>query len=273
MEPVWLVNGKRTGVDPADRGIAYGDGLFETMAALDGRIRLLDLHLDRLTEGCRVLHLPPPDRREIEQEIADHCPAAGRFIVKLIVTRGPGTRGYAPPAVSSPTRILSIAEWAAYPESHYARGIRVRVCLTRLAANPTLAGIKHLNRLENVLAALELRDTDSHQGLLLDATERVVGGTSSNVFAVRDGALLTPSIARAGIRGVMRRVVLAAAAELGIASSESDVTLADLTAAQELFVTNALIGIWPIAALDGRTFEPGPVTRRLMRHLALPHYA
>jgi 4-amino-4-deoxychorismate lyase len=148
-------------------------------------------------------------------------------------------------------------------------GIRVRVCRLRLAANPALAGIKHLNRLEHVLAHLELRGTDAEQGLLLDTSEHVVGGTGSNVFAVRKGQLRTPSIERAGIKGVMRRVVLAAADELGVHAAEHDLTLAEIATADELFMTNALFGIWPVAALDDRALACGPVTQRLMRHLGV----
>ena len=269
METLWLVNGLRTGVDPADRGLAYGDGLFETMAAHDGRIRWLDLHLDRLEEGCRRLEIPPPERRVVADEIAGHCTRAGRATVKLIVTRGPGTRGYAPPAAPLPTRILSIGAWPKYPSSHYTNGIRVRVCRLRLATNPALAGMKHLNRLEHVLAHLELRDTDADQGLLLDTSDHVVGGTSSNVFAVRQGQLLTPAIERAGIKGVMRRVVLGAATELGVPAAERDLMLPDIATADELFMTNALFGIWPVASLDGRVLARGPVTQRLMQHLGV----
>jgi 4-amino-4-deoxychorismate lyase len=189
--------------------------------------------------------------------------------VKLIVTRGPGARGYAPPAAAAPTRILSIGAWPNYPSSHYANGIRVRVCRLRLAANPSLAGMKHLNRLEHVLAHLELRDTDADQGLLLDTSEHVVGGTSSNVFAVHQGQLLTPTIERAGIKGVMRRVVLAAAAGLGVPAAERDLTLAEIANADELFMTNALFGIWPVASFDGRTLARGQVTQRLMQHLGV----
>jgi 4-amino-4-deoxychorismate lyase len=140
----------------------------------------------------------------------------------------------------------------------------------RLATNPALAGMKHLNRLEQVLAHLELRDSDAQQGLLLDTHDLVVGGTSSNVFAVRDGQLLTPAIERAGVKGVMRRAVLAAAGDLAIRHAERDLTLADAATADELFVTNAIFGIWPIATLDGRTFVRGPVTQRLMQHLGIP---
>ncbi len=267
METLWLVNGQRTGVDPADRGLAYGDGLFETMAAHDGRIRWLDLHFDRLEEGCRRLEIQPPERRVLADEIATHCPRVGRAAVKLIVTRGSGTRGYAPPAAPAPTRILSIGAWPRYPSAHFENGIRVRVCRLRLAANPALAGMKHLNRLEHVLAHLELRGADAEQGLLLDTSEHVVGGTSSNVFAVHQGQLLTPAIERAGIKGVMRRVVLAAAVELGVRAAERDLTLAEIANADELFMTNALFGIWPVASFESRTRTRGPLTQTLMRHL------
>jgi 4-amino-4-deoxychorismate lyase len=267
VETLWLVNGQRTGVDPADRGLAYGDGLFETMAAHDGRIRWLDLHFDRLEEGCRRLEIPPPDRRVVADEIAAHCTRVSRATVKLIVTRGAGTRGYAPPATPAPTRILSIGARPKYPSGHYDRGIRVRVCRLRLAANPALAGMKHLNRLEHVLAHLELRGTDAEQGLLLDATEHVVGGTSSNVFAVHQGQLLTPAIERAGIKGVMRRAVLAAAAELRVPVVERDLTLAEIANADELFMTNALFGIWPVASFENRMLARGHLTQRLMQHL------
>ncbi len=178
--------------------------------------------------------------------------------MKLIVTRGSGTRGYAPPVSPTPTRVLSIGAWPDYPHSHYVNGIRVRVCRLRLAASPALAGMKHLNRLEHVLAHLELRGTDAEQGLLIDTTEHVVGGTSSNVFAIRKGRLLTPSIARAGVKGVMRRVVLTAAGELGLEAVERDLTLDDVANADELFMTNALFGIWPVASLDGNPGSARP---------------
>jgi 4-amino-4-deoxychorismate lyase len=272
VQALWLVNGQSTGIDPSDRGLAYGDGLFETMAASGGRIRWLDLHLDRLEEGCRRLGIPAPPRELVVTEIAEHCPAVGRATVKLIVTRGPGARGYAPPETPRPTRILGISAWPTYPDSHYDRGVRVRVCRLRLGENPALAGLKHLCRLEQVLAQLELRGGAVEQGLLLDTGGRVVGGTSSNVFAVRDGRLATPALDRAGVKGVMRRAVLAAASELGVEATECDLSLVDLAEADEIFMTNALFGIWPVAALDQRRLQPGPTTRRLMRHLGVgPH--
>jgi 4-amino-4-deoxychorismate lyase len=273
VETLWLVNGQRTGVDPADRGLAYGDGLFETMAAERGRIRWLDWHLDRLAEGCRRLQLPSPPRAILHEEIAAHCPTDRSAVIKLIVTRGPGARGYRPPDAPHPTRILSVSPWPEFPLEHYAEGVRVRVCDTRLGENPALAGLKHLCRLEQVLAQLELRDSDAQHGLLLDTGGRVIGGTSSNVFAVRNAAIVTPALTRCGVKGVMRRAVMAAALELDMDIAERDLTLADVLAAEELFLTNALFGIWPIAWLDDKTFAAGPVTRRLTHHLGIAHRA
>ena len=267
MNTLSLVNGHSTGVDPADRGLAYGDGLFETMAAREGVIRWFDLHMDRLEEGCRRLEIPAPPRSLVANEIAAHCPAHGRAVVKLIVTRGSGARGYKPSEPAKPTRVLSIAPWPDYPQSHYRTGIAARVCQLRLGENAALAGIKHLCRLEQVLAHLELRGHAVQQGLLLDTGDNVVGGTSSNLFVVRNGELATPALSRCGIKGVMRRAVLEAARSLGIRAEERDLKLHEVLAGEELFVTNALFGIWPVTSLDDKTIAPGPLTRRLMTQL------
>jgi 4-amino-4-deoxychorismate lyase len=267
VETLWLVNGQSTAVDPADRGLAYGDGLFETMAASDGRIRWLDLHLDRLEEGCRRLEIPAPSRSLVAREIEACCPRAGRAVVKLIVTRGPGARGYPPPDPPTPTRVLAVSQWPDYPDFFYRDGIVVRTCRLRLGENPALAGIKHLCRLEQVLAQLELRGEAVQQGLMLDASGCVAQGTTSNVFIVVGGELVTPSLARCGIKGVMRRVVLDAARTLHTPAVERDILPAELMGADEVFMTNALFGIWPVAELDGRRLRVGAVTQRLMAHL------
>lgn len=269
METLWLVNGERSGVDPADRGLAYGDGLFETMRAERGTVSRFDWHYERLREGCERLAIPAPDRTTIENEIAAHLPADRRAIVKLIVTRGTGTRGYRPPPSPEPTRVLAISPWTAYPAHYYADGIRMRVCELRLGENPRLAGIKHLCRLEQVLAQLELGDGEVEQGLLLDAGGRVVGGTSSNVFIVKNALVATPAITRCGIKGVMRRAVIAAAADLSLTVREYDLSLAEVADADEVFVTNALFGVWPVAKLGARQLAPGTVTRKLMAHLGI----
>ncbi len=271
VNTLWLVNGQSTGVDPADRGLAYGDGLFETMALHDGQIRWFDLHLDRLEEGCRRLEIPPPSRTLLAEEIAAHAPKNGRAVVKIIVTRGSGTRGYLPPEPATPTRVLGISSWPEYPALNYREGISVHVCRLRVGENPALAGIKHLCRLEQVLAQLELRGQPVQQGLMLDTRANVVGGTSSNVFAVLGTELVTPTLARCGIKGVMRRAVLETARTLRMNAAERDLTLPELLAADELFMTNALFGIWPVSNVDGKHFAVGPTTARLSTALDYRH--
>ncbi|HEX7080315.1 MAG TPA: aminodeoxychorismate lyase [Gammaproteobacteria bacterium] len=267
MESLWLVNGERKNVDPSDRGLAYGDGVFETMACRAGRIRWLDYHLDRLTHGCARLAIPTPDRSALRAEIEAHCPALEDAVVKLIVTRGSGARGYAPPEPAKPTRILSIAPWSEPPAADYTRGIGLKTCALRLGENPQLAGLKHLCRLEQVLARMELVGTSAQEGLVRSSGGFVVGGISSNVFAVRGGRLLTPRLTRCGVHGVMRRVVLEQAARAGLEAIEADIDLPTLLDADELFVTNALFGIKPVSRVDACVFSVGPRTQALMRLL------
>src|SRR5690606_14958275 len=191
-----------------------------------------------------------------------------RAVVKLVVSRGPGARGYTPPAVARPTRILSISSWPSYPPHHYTAGMNVQTCALRLGRNPALAGLKHLNRLEQVLASAEVKAAGADEGLLLDSEGVVVGATSNNVFAVREGTLVTPAVTRCGVAGVMRRAVLEAAAALGLDAIVRDMQPAELRSADELFLSNAVAGLRPVASLDGVSFAAGAVTRRLMAHLS-----
>ncbi len=262
--PVWLVNGEATGLAPTDRGLAYGDGLFETMAAWNGQVRRLDLHMQRLAEGCRRLRIPL-DRDGIEQEILSCCPPQGRHVIKLIVTRGSGLRGYRIPQPQIPTRIIGITDWPDYPLSHYTQGVRVASLDLRLGRSTALAGMKHLGRLEQVLAQQELSKKNAEEGLLLDERGLVVSGVACNLFVVRDGGLVTPDLSHSGVCGVMRRAVLEQAQRLGIHTTTTELYPAEVQAAEELFLTNAVFGIWPVRQLDTQAFETGSVTRTLMR--------
>lgn len=257
-----LVNGAPGRVDPLDRGLAYGDGVFETMACRGGRIRRLEHHLDRLVLSCGRLAIPA-DRDALRAEIEASCPP-GDAVVKLIVTRGVGARGYRAPQSPEPTRILSIFPWPDIPAAHYTDGIRLKTCTLRLGENPQLAGMKHLCRLEQVLAQMELEGTDAHEGLVRSSSGLVVSGITSNVFAVQGRSLLTPRLHLCGVRGVMRRAVLAHAGAAGLEPIETDLRLEDLLRSDELFVTSAVAGIRPVNALDGKSFPVGPATRALM---------
>ncbi len=264
MQQISLINGERGSIDPRDRGLAYGDGVFETMASRQGRIRWLAHHLDRLLLGCRRLAIPPPDRALLRDEIEAHIPRDESAVVKLIITRGSGARGYRVSSSAEPVRIVLIGPWPPLSADDYTRGIVVKTCAMRLGENPQLAGLKHLCRLEQVLAQMEIEGTAAQEGLVRSSSGYVVSGISSNVFGVREDTLLTPRIVRCGVRGVMRRAVLEQAAQIGLATREVDISPAALVECEELFVTNAVMGIRPVRELDGTAFPVGPLTLQLM---------
>jgi 4-amino-4-deoxychorismate lyase len=196
----------------------------------------------------------------LRRDIATLVGAHGEGVVKLIVTRGAGGRGYRSPPLS-PTRIAMLYP---LPTMSGQPGITVRWCTTRLARNAQLAGIKHLNRLEQVLAQNEWHDESIAEGLMLDTEGELICATASNIFLVSEGVLATPDLRFSGIRGVMREQVIAAAQRKGIALEERALWPDELLGAAEVFVINAVRGIRPIVALDEQRWAVGPVTTRLM---------
>jgi len=263
-----LVNGETQYHLPIqDRGLQYGDGLFETMAVAGSKVRFLDEHFERMEWGCARLGLVAPGRDVLRSEIASLSGDAANAVIKLIVTRGASKRGYRPDPMAEPTRILTLHPWPDYPQRCY-EGIDARICETRSGINPALAGVKHLNRLEQVLATREWSGEHVREGIMRDVYGRVVGGTMSNIFVCCSGELVTPQITDCGVRGVMRGVVIELARRRGIVVSERGVELEDMLQGDEIFFTNTLIGIWPAVRIDNEKFAVGPMTRALMQDLA-----
>jgi len=270
MKTAWLINGtEQAGVPPTDRGLAYGDGLFETIAAPGGEVKRLEAHLARLARGCERLGFAAPNRREIESDIARLWPGSVSHVVKIIVTRGGGGRGYRPPSQPVPTRIVAVFPWPDYPLERYREGIRAIHCQTKLGENPAIAGLKHLCRLENVLAQREVLAAGAHEGLMRSSRGHVISGTSSNVFLVSGGKLLTPRVDRCGVAGIMRAAVIEAARSLHVAVREKRLSAPDVAAASELFVCNSVMGIWPVCVLGDVAFEVGALTQSMMDYLAV----
>ncbi len=244
-----------------DRGLAYGDGLFETIAVCGGRPGLLERHLARLAEGARRLSFDL-DLNLVREELLAFSAQLGEGVAKLMVTRGDGLRGYALPG-TPPRRILMGSPYPAYPEGHAEQGIELFPCLTRLAEQPLLAGLKHLNRLEQVLARAEWQDVRFAEGLMRDVSGRVIEGVFSNLFIVRAGVLLTADLGRSGVAGVMRAELLDQAAAQGIATQVRDIGYEELLAADEVFLCNSLYGVWPVRRFAGHDWSVGPLTRKL----------
>jgi len=256
-------------VSVLERGLHYGDGLFETIACPHGVPRFLELHVARLREGCERLRIETPAAAALAREVHALLTPGVRAVVKLLVTRGVAQqRGYAASAGARPSRIALRYAWPVPAAAAAREGVRVRLATLRLGENPLLAGLKHLNRLEQVLAREEWHDPDIAEALLFSSSGRLISGTMSNVFLVRDGRLVTPRMDLCGVAGIMRRVVLQEAPACGIIASEEVLRLEDLQGAQEVFLTNALTGIRPVRDLAGMMRSPGPLTQRLQGQLA-----
>lgn len=264
--PTTLVDGISSGTVPVDdRGLAYGDGLFETMRAVAGRVRFLERHFDRLIAGCDRLGIARPDRRAIESDITALTDGHDDALIKLVITRGSGGRGYRPPTGAPGRRVVARHPLPTFPDPWYADGIALRWCDTRLAHQPALAGIKHLNRLEQVLARAEWEDDARWQeGLMCDADGLVIEATRSNVFIVRGGEIVTPVLDRCGVAGIIRGLVIE-----GFGAVTERFTPEAVRSADELFVCNSVIGVWPVRAIDDVVHDaPGPVTQRVIEWLA-----
>lgn len=245
-----------------DRGLSYGDGLFETIRFVHGLAPLWARHMQRLRDGCRRLAMPAPDTDRLLRETLVVSRGLEHAVVRITLTRGTGARGYAPPDAPQSTRIVAGFDAPAMHGDAYTRGIRVRWCDTRLGLQPLLAGMKHLNRLEQVLARSEWSDASIPEGLLLDLDGNIISATMANLFAVIDGALVTPSVECCGVAGVARAEVLAAYPDTRVMPLRPD----QLAHADEVFLSSSVRGILPVQAVGDTVYVPGPVTRALQQH-------
>ena len=247
-------------IDAADRGLAYGDGLFETLLVHDGQPVWWAQHWQRLQRGAAVLAMDIPAEAPLLsacQTLLTQAPA--RCVLKIIVSRGSGGRGYRPPMPAEPVAILS---WHPAPEA--VGLVRLRWCELRWAVQPRLAGIKHLNRLEQVLARAEWTDPAVFDGLVLDTEGRVVSATSANVFALVNGRWCTPPVQSCGIAGLLRAWILENV-ESGV---EADLTVAQIESAQAVFLCNAVRGILAVRQLGDRVWPAHPAIAALSQALA-----
>lgn len=266
---VTLVNGdEQESVSVYDRGFQYGDGLFETLQIVDGNPCFWPRHFRRLQKGCQRLALSSPDIALLETEMQRMCAGVAKGVLKIVLTRGVGKRGYVLPENAQTTRVLSLSAAPEYPSTYKTEGVVLTVCKTPLGINPALAGIKHLNRLEQVLARAEWNDPEISEGLMRDTEGHVIEGTMSNVFCVRNGNLVTPDISGCGVEGITRERVMETATDLGYPVVVKPLSLDDIKQSDEVFVCNSVIGLWPVRKLEERTWAPGVLTGKLIQSIA-----
>lgn len=257
-------------ISPLDRGFSYGDGLFETCRCVNGQIPLWPYHRERLLTSAKRLNIPldePLLQNWLDQTLIQ-CRTVPNAVVKIQITRGSGGRGYVIPAQVIPTYVVAAFAGTALESVAFTEGVEIRICDLRLSKNPALAGIKHLNRLEQVLARSEWNN-EYAEGLLLDTDDNLIEATASNLFLVRDGELITPDLSAAGVTGVMRRVIIdVLAPKLSLSVRIATLGLDDLSRAEEIFLTNSVFGIWPIKRVQGFKLNLShEITRQLQKEL------
>jgi len=281
-----MLNGQFTSnISVLDRGLNYGDGLFETLAVVDQKPVMLDEHISRLFNGCEILHINRPDKEKLYSDILKICKESfikvtsknekntaqmtdckKNLVLKIIVTRGIGERGYSFSDEMTANTILITSTYPHYHTDNWLTGIKARICDIQLSPQTKLAGLKHLNRLEQILARNEWND-EFAEGLMTDTQGNLIDGVMTNIFLIKDNTLYTPKIDKCGVNGIMRQLVLKLCHSEGMIVEETNIPLDMLESADEVFVTNSLIGIWPLKSVDTIKFEKGKVTRSIMQKL------
>lgn len=270
-----LVNGSfEQGISVFDRGFSYGDGVFRTMQMRDGQPLSWPFHYQKLVADCAVIGIVCPSADLLMSDLRQLFPINGfddgeAQVAKIIITRGEGERGYAPPAVTVPTRVVIKSPMPQYAASYYEQGVKLHVCETRLAIQKKLAGIKHLNRLENVLARMEWRDDSIFDGLLLDHQGDVIECTMSNVFARFGNQLITPDLSQCGVAGITRQRILGLGRALNLATHIAPISLDKILQADEVIVCNSLCGALQVNTIATRTWpqqELASTIRNIFAH-------
>lgn len=258
-----LINGApATSVSAYERGLRYGDGVFETLAVIDHQPVLWGAHLERLRHGCARLGIPPPEQNQLAADLtALSLPSFGAL--RLTVTRGNGGQGYAPPATPQPTRILQRLSIPDRPAHWWHTGVAVRDCQITLASQPALAGVKHLNRLEQVLARGEWRDPDIAEGLMCSADGALVEATAANLLIDDGERLIIPDTSQCGVDGVMQTTLLRQAEVLGIPWERRVIYRESLRPEHGLMLSNSLIGLWSVATRAGTVHRQSTHARAL----------
>jgi 4-amino-4-deoxychorismate lyase len=262
---VILVDGRPADSVPVtDRGLNYGDGLFETLRLHRGRVPLLPHHIERLRQGCERLGLPWPGEALLGEELARVSAGDAEGVLKIVLTRGDGGRGYAPGEGCRGRRIVSRHPLPA----ELGQPLTVGVCRTPLGMAPAVQGLKHLGRLEQVLAAREAAAAGWGEGLMLDAAGHVVEGTRHHLFYLRSGRILTPPRDGLAVDGILRKLVVDSLAAAAIPAGEAVLRYDELHEVEAMVLCNAVAGVRGVSALAGRPLPAGTLVELLRPMLA-----
>ncbi|MDO6705748.1 aminodeoxychorismate lyase [Photobacterium sp. 1_MG-2023] len=253
---VWINGVETDKMSVADRAFQYGDGCFTTILVEQGAPRLWSQHLTRLKLSLQKLNIAAPEWSHITETVmslAQGYPHKG--VIKVFVSRGAGGRGYSPAGCQNTQVVVSDFPWPAHYAQWQQEGIELGVCRQRLGLSPMLAGLKHANRLEQVLLKQEIDANGWLDAVVLDANGDVAETCASNIFWRKGNTLYTPELSLAGVHGLMRAHVCELAAALGFCLEYVKSTLDDLLCADEVFITNALMALVPVTKIQHKTYQ------------------
>ena len=273
MNKVWI-NGKLVDIDKAkvsifDRGFLYGDGVFETMRSYAGTVFKLDAHLNRLHISLDVLGIRPPcARKRLEDAVYRtlRANALKSAYIKLTVTRGEGRFGISHKDAFRPNAMIVAKDFEGYPAWMFLKGISAKVTGNRQNDLSVLSRVKSLNFLGYIMARFEARDMGYDEAILANTKGHIAEAATSNIFLVRKGVLITPSLLAGILPGITRATVIGIARKLGLPVREKAVTHGELVSADEVFLTNSLAEVLPVTRVDGRCIgkgRPGDITKLL----------
>lgn len=254
------VNGQqKTDISVTERGLAYGDGLFTTAKIVNGQIILLDKHIERLTLGCQKLKLSLPLMVNLTEQLQSIAKAYPLAVLKVMITAGSGGRGYSRIGISDNASnvIIMVSDFPSHYPVLAQQGINLGDSQQHISISPMLAGLKHLNRLEQVLLKAELDDRCEDDLIVTNCQDEVIEVTSSNVFYWLDGQLCTPDLSTSGVDGIIRQAILAKNPQINVCHTK----LAELKQAQAIFICNSLMGIIPVKTYNNRILAIDGVLR------------
>ena len=271
-----LINGEFSKhISVIDRGLSYGDGLFETMSwsYLDDEkvlgVEFWDRHIERIKQGCLItkIKLPPTEiLTNYKEKILNESFRKGikNGILKIVITRGIGGRGYKFEKEIVPTVIfLSFPSKEINKKTLY-RGVKLRFCEFPIFENSMLAGLKHLNRIDSVMARSEWEEDEFFDGVMLDNSDSIIDGTMTNLFFSKNNVLYTPIIKKSGINGIMRQVVIDNAKLFFKEVCEIEIKRRTISTFDEMFVTNSVIKILPVTHLSNKKFKITNATKEMI---------
>jgi 4-amino-4-deoxychorismate lyase len=270
MSVVWVNGQPDATVSPLDRGLAYGDGLFATMRVNKSEIQFIESHFLRLTQGAQRLGFQWQPTAALRERLLQCAKDNPQSCLKILLSRGVGGRGYTPPNSSpSITEIVSVHPFPSFYQDWQKTGISLQSSDVLLARQPRLAGIKHCNRLEQVLIKSVALANGIDDWLVLDSNKNIIESSMANLFFETDAGIITPQFSYAGVAGMMREQVIYQLLEMKFSVSVTEINVDILSQVKHVFMTNSLLGVVDINKIDQQSFKIAPYTSLLREQLDL----